>query len=429
MELLQKKVAEEQAQYAADVQQRCSTVRYHHCTARQEAQLEEDARARRRRVQRLPRLCRLRVLLPAAPLSAAAAAGPPQPPQLVHLGCLLRSGEPPRFVPPASEASIPGNWLYLPATGQPGGGGGDGTAAGSGTPGVAKQPYRKAEVPPLAEDSLLGELAQQARRHNSGAGPAPEASTAAAEAELQLQQPVFCLAATAFAAIVSTPALQGQQAWEIPVTVCAPSEQEAGGPTAGGPMVCLDKPLPQRSLRQRDRQSRLQKYGVLSLGVQWPGQPAAQGAAQDGGPQNAAPQRRSTRSAAAGGPAPPDAATLAGRGAALPPREGSYDAWQLGSRRLLVRAHGCLLLDEHPDQQQEQAAGQQDEAPEQQKHQGQNGHEEAQQEATDGGGGAATQPPTLARRTVLAASTEYLPEPDIGEWWWGGSLSMLLHPF
>ncbi|PRW56140.1 zinc finger domain containing [Chlorella sorokiniana] len=475
--LLASKVAEEQQQYYQDVQQKAaggaSAARYGHCTARQGAQLEQDAADRRQRqVQRLPRLYRLVAPLPVATApdtAAQAEALMAEALQLLHLGTLRQEGQPPAFTLPATPAPLNSSLRYLPCTVEGGeagaagaAAGGSGAAGGSSRGGGAPRVYSKATVPLLAEDPLLPQLAQQARQQAATAGvpwmqdsdverppPPPPAADG---------QPQFCLAASAFAALVSTPMLRRGPAWEIPVTIL-PADQpaaaagaELGGSSGGGSgggsgsgsgtTVCLEKPMLHRIMSMRAKQQRLQKYAVLSLGLQ-PSPAEAQHAQQaQQQQQQATPGRRRTRGSAAasagaegdsGEAAATAAAAAPASGAAagpgMPPREAAYDCWQLGDCRLLVRSHGRLQLQQQEGQQQQQQQQQQDggsqqggRAALQQPGGEQQQQEERQQEQQEAGG----------QHVVLGLKTEYLPDPDREEhtmeelcaWW----LKLLLRP-
>ena len=404
MVLMQEKVSEEQNQYHQHVQQKAAggtaASRYRQCTARQAAQIEQDVSLRRQRVQQqLPRCYRLLSLLPVAqaPPQAAAGAGPglqqQEPLPLQHLGELRREGQPAVFAAPSGGTSIPGDRLYLPASVEaPAAGGPASLAAALG--GV----YRKQRVPPLASDPLLQQAVAQARQQ-----PAPAGSANGGAGE-EAVQPLYCLAASAFTAIVRTPMEERQTAWEIPVTIqpsagAAGCEQQPGEgqqeqeQQQGGMLVCLDKPLQDRQLTQRAKQQRLQKYAVLSLGAQ---QAAQAGQQQEQQEQQQAKQRRSSRGA------PPAATATPGTPAAtagLPPRESTYDCWQLGGCRLVLRSHDRLLF------QPQQLPVEEREGPEQGPPGG------AAAAAAAEGGAQQTQ---QARHVVLALKTEYLPEPDLG---------------
>ncbi|EFN58612.1 hypothetical protein CHLNCDRAFT_140814 [Chlorella variabilis] len=392
MQALQGRVQEEQGQYMAHVQQKAAGVKYQHCTERQGAQLEEDEMGRRQRVHRgLPRCYRLRAVLPVpTPAAAAAADAGRQQAEglpLRHVAALRREGRPPVFVRPADGATIPGSNIYLPCVVEAPPGGAGRASGGSG------EVYRKAEVPPLAEDPLLAELAQQAQQaQDERAAAAPAADGAA--------QPLFCLSASAFAAIVSTPMLEGVPAWEIPVTIqqLPPAaaagaggeqagEQQQQQQESGSVVVCLEKPLLPRMMTLRAKQQRLQKYAVLSLGLQQQPQ-QEQGGEQ---PQQQQPRtRRSTRgTAAAAAPLSPTAQEQqraaeegADGGEEVPPPPPPPPA-----------ADGCS----------------------------------GDAAAAPAGGGHGEQ-----RHVVLALSPEYLPEPDLEEttmeelcsWW----LKLLLRP-
>ena len=405
MLLMQEKISVEQNQYHQHVQQKAAggtaASRYRQCTARQAAQIEQDVSLRRQRVQlQLPRCYRLLSALPVAqaPPQPAAGAGlglqQQEPLPLQHLGELLREGQPAVFAAPAGGTSIPGDRLYLPASVEaPAAGGPASLAAALG--GV----LRRQRVPPLAADPLLQQAAAQARQQ---AAPAAGAGAAEGGASKEAVQPVYCLAASAFTAIVRTPMEGRQTAWEIPVTIqpsagAARGEQQPGedqqeqGQQQGGMLVCLDKPLQARQLTQRAKQRRLQKYAVLSLGLQQAGQTGQQ---QE---QQQAKQRRSSRGApamaAAAAPGMP-AAT-----AGLPPRESAYDCWQLAGCRLVLRSHDRLLFQPQQPPVGERLGSEQG---------GPAGAAEAA--AAEGGEQGAQQ----ARHVVLALKTEYLPDPDLG---------------
>lgn len=468
MSILQGRVAAEQQRYWQDVQQRATggtaAQRYQHATARQLAQLEDDEVQRRQRVTRhQPRFFHLRTVLPvgtapAAPPAEGQPAEPPTP-QLRHVALLRRDGQAPLFTVPPSGAKLHGDRRYLPCCVP---------AGAAGTAGAAPTlAYRKAAVPPLAEDALLLAVApqaliqqpppqqehkrepghvkqqdqlqqqaqeqaqQQQQQEQQAQAQGPPAADSSQEQQAQQQaQPLFCLAASAFAAVVSTPMLQRRPAWEIPITVqqlpAGGGRQEgdragmrvSGSTSASWPtLVCIDKPLQQRVLTMRAKQQRLQKYAVLSLaaGSQEPrhGQDGAQQAEQGGG-QGGAQTRHSARStrsaaptarpAAAEGPEAPQPAGASSAAPALPPREASYDCWQLGDCRLLLRSHGRLLHAKAPTeggskQPGTEAAGQQDG---EQDGQAEQGEEEAQQ----------TQAP---EHVLLGLKTEYLPEEESGE--------------
>ncbi|KAL4440696.1 hypothetical protein ABPG77_000405 [Micractinium sp. CCAP 211/92] len=479
MSILQGRVAAEQQRYWQDVQQRAAggtaAQRYQHATARQLAQLEDDEAQRRQRVTRhQPRFFHLRTVLPvgtapAAPPVEGQPAEPP-PPQLRHVALLRRDGQAPLFTVPPSGAKLHGDRRYLPCCVP---------AGAAGTAGAAPTlAYRKAAVPPLAEDALLLAVApqalvqqpppqqehkrepghvkqqdqskqqaqeqaqqQQQQQEQQAQAQGPPAAASSQEQQAQQQaQPLFCLAASAFAAAVSTPMLQRRPAWEIPITVqqlpAGGGRQEGdragmrvsgGTSSSGSTLVCIDKPLQQRVLTMRAKQQRLQKYAVLSLtaGSQEPrhGQDGAQQAEQGAG-QGGAQTRHSARStrsaaptarpAAAEGPEAPQPAGASSAAPALPPREASYDCWQLGDCRLLLRSHGRLLHAKAPTeggskQPGTEAAGQQDG---EQAGQAEQGEEEAQQ----------TQAP---EHVLLGLKTEYLPEEESEEFtvdelcrWW-----------
>ncbi len=434
-----------------DVQQKAaggaSAARYGHCTARQGAQLEQDAADRRQRqVQRLPRLYRLVAPLPVpeAPPPAQAAALLAAAPQLQHLGTLRREGQPPAFALPAEPALINSSLRYLPCTMEGAAAGAadaagaagnaaagrSGTAGGSSRGSGAPRVYSKQAVPPLADDPLLPQLVQQAQQAAAASGTAaggegaegqeaPPPPPPPAEADAGAEgQPLFCVAGSAFVALASAPMLRCAPAWEIPVTILPADEAAdvpAGGGSgggsgdggSGGTVVCLEKPLLQRLMSMRAKQQRLQKYAVLSMGLQQPA--AASQQAQQA--QQPTPRRRTRSSLAAaasaeGGDAEaPTAAAAAANsapapGPGLPHREAAYDCWQLGSCRLLVRSHGRLQLLQQQDAQQQQE--------EQQQQQQQGGVPpppplQQQQQAEPGG-----------QHVVLGLKTEYLPDPDRG---------------
>lgn len=469
MSLLQARVAAEQQRYWQDVQQRAAggaaAQRYQHATARQLAQLEDDAAQRRQRVtQTQPRFFHLRAVLPVATAPAAPAAetlaAEQDPLQLQHVATLRRAGQVPLCEVPPSGTKLHGDRRYLPCCVPAGAASAAGTAA-------RPQVYRKEVVPPLADDPLLLEVARQALGQQERQQPQQEqeqlqqddAMAAGSEQEQQDQQqdqqaqqqaqPLFCLATSAFVAIVGTPMLQRRPAWEIPITVQhLPADKEppggdaagaaagAGGASSSGPaIVCIDKPLQQRVLTMRTKQQRLQKYAVLSLvacGQQRAGQAQQRDAEQQAGQegqQGQAPVRRSTRSAqrpaatapaegaaAAGSSTPggsvaPEASAARGSAVALlPPREASYDCWQLGGSRLLLRCHGRMQLSapiaEGDGAQPAQAGG---------------------EDAVQAGGGQqgeraqqAAQHAHQAQHVLLALKTEYLPEEESGERGWGG---------
>lgn len=410
--------------------------------------MEQDVADRRQRqVQQLPRLYRLVAPLPvaAAPETPAqAAALLAEAPQLQHLGTLHREGEPPAFGLPAGPALLNSSLRYLPCTvegseagtaGAAGATGGSSTAGGAGRGGGVPRVFSKRAVPLLAGDPALPQLVQQAAGAAApleAAGeeaPPPPPPPAAAGG-----QPLFCLAASAFAALVSTPMLRCGPGWEIPVTILS-AEEAAGGGSGGGAsgdggsssdnVVCLEKPLLQRLMAMRAKQQRLQKYAVLSLGVQPPAGAAQQ--AHQAQQQQSPPRRRTRGSAAASagpeggaGEAPAVEAAAPGgnsaaAGPALPQREAAFNCWQLGDCRMLVRSHGRLRLQQQEgegpqQQQQQQPVGQQqqaEQAAEQQ--QGQQQGEQQQQDEQQQPGEAAGQ------HVVLGLKTEYLPDPDTGE--------------
>ena len=126
MALLQGRVAAEQQRYWQEIQQRAAggaaAQRYQHASARQLAQLEDDAAQRRQRVARhQPRLFHLRAVLPVDAAPPAPAAGD-QPstelpaPELRHVAALRQDGEAPLFAAPPSGAKLLGDRLYLPCT-------------------------------------------------------------------------------------------------------------------------------------------------------------------------------------------------------------------------------------------------------------------------------------------------------------------------
>ncbi|KAL4457520.1 hypothetical protein ABPG75_012385 [Micractinium tetrahymenae] len=441
MALLQGRVAAEQQRYWQDVQQRAAggaaAQRYQHATARQLAQLEDDAAQRRQRVtQQLPRCFHLRAVLPVptAPAAPAADGRPAQPPtpQLRHVAMLRREGQAPLFEVPAGGTKLHGDRLYLPCSVPAG-------AAGSAAAAPA-QVYRKQAVAPLAEDPLLPELALQALQAKKGTDQQQQQgqeqqgqeqqgqerdmqqeppATAGSEQQQQQGQPLFCLAASAFSDIVGTPMLQRRPAWEIPITIQplpAPVGEQAGeaavdGRASGSVMVCIDKPLQQRVLTMRAKQQRLQKYAVLSMAAhskrpqgQAQQHRGAAGEAEGEAEKGETPARhstRSTRGAAAAGAAEAGrasgetkAAGAAGAApAGLPPREAAYDCWQLGGTRLLLRSHGRMMLQPAAvsanggDMQAGgEGAGQQAEQGGQQagQHEGQQGGQQAQDAGEEG---------------------------------------------
>ena len=420
-----------------------SAVRYGHCTARQGAQLQEDAADRRQRqVLRLPRLYRLVAPLPVAttPETAVqAAALQAEAPELQHLGTLRQEGQPPAFALPAVPAALNSSLRYLPCTVEGGEAGAAGTAGGSsaagggGRGGGAPRVYSKRAVPLLADDPLLPQLVQQARQPTAAAGtqeggdgsppppPPPPPADATADAAAAASQPQFCLAAPAFAALVSTPMLRRGPAWEIPVTILSAEvaarglqDGSGGGSSSGGSsssggggtVVCLEKPLLHRIMSVRAKQQRLQKYAVLSAGVQAPAAEAQHAQQQQQQAQQATPGRRRTRgSAAAAGTgdsqeqgAAAAAVAPAAAGHAVPHREAAYDCWQLGDCRLLVRSHGRLQLQQEAQQQQQQPQPEGGPPPEEQ--------QEQQEQQPEPGG----------QHVVLGLKTEYLPDPDRGKW-------------
>ncbi|KAI3436542.1 hypothetical protein D9Q98_005958 [Chlorella vulgaris] len=438
-ELLQQRVAQEQQQYYEHIQEKASQERYLFCSDRQFSQLEEDGRRRRDRVQQqLPRCYRLREVVPvpqALPPAAQGGGMQAEAPQLQHLATLRREGQLPLFVQPANNSPIHGDKIYLPAsiTAAHGGGG-----AGGGEPAVAsatgaasnrKGEYRKEAVPLLSQDPLLAPMVLQAAQQP---GPYVEAvHEAAATAE-----PVFAISASAFSAIVSTPLLMRTPAWEIPITI-QPAAAE------GGQVVCLEKPLAQRLLPLRAKQQRLQKYAVLSLGVQ---QQQVQHQAEQQQQQPDVP-RRSTRgaaaAAAASAPSPPSAAKPVVAAGGPQPREAAYDCWQLGDCRLLLRSHGRMQLKAQQQEQQQEEQQEQQQEEQQQEQQGQHEQQQAAPACSNGRAESPSPPPPPAppagaaaeedaQHVVVAVTTEYLPETDLEEttleelWrWW---LKLLLQP-
>eukprot|EP00887_Chlorella_sp_A99_P002698 scaffold6.g2698.t1 len=424
---LRLQAAKEQREWdaAADAAVAARAERYTHCTSRQAAQLEQDmAQRRAHQALALPRYYRLQAAAPLPPLEAAL---PAEAARLRHVALRGAAGVPPRAAPPPVRAALDARKLYLPAAvdlppaeavqAAQAAGQRSGQRSGGGAP-AAPGVYLKARPPPVECDPTMLCLAAQLEREQQEQGQGATDGGSGGGA-------VFCLAASALAAVAGTVLRQYATSWEVPVRItegggsaeegghsAEPGPERGGASGGGGKRVFLGKPLLPRTATMRQRQHRLQKYAWLSAAVQHAEQQAEQ-------VEQAEQQAALDGTSAAPGRAGAVAAAAAAVG--LAPRETTYNEWRVGPRRLLVRAHGRLLAPP--------LAGAPDEGGEGGAAAGADGGGEG---AASAGGGGAVPAGREQEPVVLLLKEEYLPDPDREEFTreqaTSGLFSLLLRP-